>query len=79
MANGLQSDFVHSNIELMPSTKPWLEGPSAKDRAIAKMWQGGPLLLIGVISTAGTAYFLGIVWIWTVLIGIAGPQGYFGF
>ncbi|TWT66181.1 hypothetical protein [Allorhodopirellula solitaria] len=56
----------------MSSNKPWLEGPSPKDRAIAKMWQGGPLFLIGVISTAGTAYFLGLVWIWTVLVGIAG-------
>ncbi|TWU19272.1 hypothetical protein [Allorhodopirellula heiligendammensis] len=56
----------------MTSNKPWLDGASAEDRAIVKMWQGGPLLLIGVISTAGTAYFLGFVWIWTVLIGIVG-------
>ena len=56
----------------MPSNKPWLDGPSAKDRATAKIWQGGPLFLIGLISTAGTYYLLGIVWIWTVIIGIAG-------
>jgi hypothetical protein len=56
----------------MASNKSWLEGPSAKERAVSKMWQGGPLFLIGTIGTVGTHYLLGIVWIWTVLAGLAG-------
>ena len=56
----------------MASRKPWLEGPSARDRAMQKMWQGGPFFLIGVIATLGTYYLLGVVWIWTVIIGILG-------
>ena len=56
----------------MSSNKPWLNGPSKRDQAIAKMWQGGPAFLIGVISTTGTHYLIGIVWIWTVILAILG-------
>ena len=56
----------------MPSNKPWLDGPSPKDRAREKMWQGGPLCLTALIITAGTHYFLGVFWLWTVLVAIAG-------
>lgn len=56
----------------MSSNKPWLDGPSPQSRAIAKMWQGGPFFLIGLISTALTHYVLGFVIIWTLLIGFAG-------
>ncbi|HIF31964.1 MAG TPA: hypothetical protein EYG57_03485 [Planctomycetes bacterium] len=58
--------------ELMASNKPWIDGPKAKDRAIAKMWQGGPCIVIGAVSTAATYYLFDMIWIWTVLIGIAG-------
>jgi hypothetical protein len=47
----------------MPSNKPWLDGPTTKDRAKAKMLQGGPLLAIGLVATLGTYFFLGVVWI----------------
>ena len=56
----------------LTSNKPWLDGPSPKEHAIAKMWQGGPTFLIGLIGTLGTYYALGIVWIWTVILAIAG-------
>ncbi|MFO0942610.1 MAG: hypothetical protein U0930_17885 [Pirellulales bacterium] len=56
----------------MPSNKPWLDGPSARDRAVAKMWQGGPALLIGLLATAGTYFLFGMVWFWTIIIAIAG-------
>lgn len=56
----------------MPSNKPWLDGPTAKDRAKEKMWQGGPAFLIGVIATGGTHFFFGMIWFWTVIIAIAG-------
>jgi hypothetical protein len=57
---------------LMPNNKPWLDGPTAKDRAIAKMWQGGPCIVIGGVITAMTYYLLGRIWIMAVIIGIAG-------
>ncbi len=56
----------------MPSNKPWLDGPTAKDRAKEKMWQGGPVFLIGVIATGGTHFLLGMIWFWTIMIAIAG-------
>ncbi|ELP35209.1 hypothetical protein [Rhodopirellula baltica] len=56
----------------MTSNKPWLDGPSAKDRARAKIWQGGPFFLIGLISTTLTHFLFGYVWFGTVAIGIAG-------
>ncbi len=56
----------------MPDHKPWLRGPTPRDHAIAKMMQGGPTLLIGVMGTLGTHYFFGFVWIWTVLLAIGG-------
>ena len=52
--------------------KPWLDGPGPKDRAIARMWQGGPLFLIGALSTAFTYFNLGIIWSWTVIAGVLG-------
>jgi len=56
----------------MTNNKPWLDGPSAKDRAIAKMWQGGPTCLIGLGVSAFTHFWFGFVIIWTVLLFIAG-------
>jgi hypothetical protein len=56
----------------MASNKPWLDAPTGRDRAIAKMWQGGPLFLFGLLGTPGTHYLLGIVWGWTVIAGVAG-------
>ncbi len=56
----------------MPSNKPWLDGPTPKERAAQKMWQGGPVFLIGALTTAATHFFLGVIWIWMVVIGVAG-------
>ena len=56
----------------MPSNKPWLDGPTSKDRAIEKMWQGGPAFLIGILATGGTYLMFGMVWFITVIIAIAG-------
>jgi hypothetical protein len=56
----------------MTDKKPWLSPPSTKDRSAARMWQGGPIFLIGVIGTAGTYYALGIVWLWTVIAAVVG-------
>ncbi len=55
----------------MPSNKPWLDGPSAKERAVAKMWQGGPFFLIGLIGTIGTL-LMGFISLWIVVLGLAG-------
>ena len=56
----------------MSTRKPWLEGPTAKDRAHEKMRQGGLVCLIGVIATAGTYFLFGIVWFLTVIAAVAG-------
>lgn len=56
----------------MPNNKPWLDGPTTKDRAKARMLQGGPPLLIGLLGTLGIYFFLGVVWIWTVILAVAG-------
>ncbi len=56
----------------MPSKKTWLDGPTPKERAAHRMWQGGPLFLIGMLATATTHFMLGVVWIWTVVIGVVG-------
>lgn len=56
----------------MPDDKPWLDGPSKKDRAISSMQQGGPVFLIAAVTTAGTHYFLGFIWTWFVIAGALG-------
>jgi len=61
--------FLSKSIDM---NKPWLDGPGPKDRAIARMWQGGPLFLIGALSTAFTYFNLGIIWSWTVIAGVLG-------
>lgn|GEM_PF-4423723 len=57
---------------VMSSNKPWLNGPSKKEQAKERMWQGGLAFLMGLISTAGLFLLLGIVWSWTVIIGVGG-------
>ena len=52
--------------------KPWLDGPTAKDRARDKIWQGSIVLLIGAIGTLGTYLALGIVWMVTVIAVVCG-------
>ncbi len=56
----------------MPSNKPWLDGPTAKDRAKDKMWQGGPAMAIGILCTAFTYFFLDMIWFGTVIIAVLG-------
>ncbi len=56
----------------MPINKPWLDGPSPKDRAVQRMWQGRPLFMVGAVGTAGTYYILGIVWFGTVIMAVVG-------
>ena len=56
----------------MPGRKAWLDGPTPRDHAKAKMWQGGPVFFIGLIGTLGTHYAFGVIWIWTVILAIAG-------
>jgi len=57
---------------IVSSRKPWLDGPSPKDRAVARMWQGGPVCLIGLGLTAFTHFWFGYVIIWTVLLFLSG-------
>jgi hypothetical protein len=54
------------------SKKPWLDGPSAKDRAISRMWQGGPVCLLGLGITAFRYFWFGYMIIWTVLLFLSG-------
>lgn len=56
----------------MPPNKSWLDGPSPKDRAKDKIWQGGVALAIGVLITLGTVFALGLVWGWSVILAVAG-------
>lgn len=56
----------------MPSQKPWLDGPTPKERATNRMLQGGPLFLIGLLVTATTHFMFGFIWIWMVVIGVLG-------
>jgi hypothetical protein len=56
----------------MPSNRPLLEESSPRDRALAKMWQGGLVLFIGVTLTAVSIFMLGVVWIWTVIVAVCG-------
>jgi len=36
------------------------------------MLQGGPLFLIGALTTATTHFIFGFVWIWMVVIAVLG-------
>lgn len=56
----------------MPSKKPWLDGPTAKDRAKERIWQGGIALAIGVIGTIIPILALGMFWYITIIIGVGG-------
>ena len=56
----------------MPSNKPWLDGPSPRDHAMAKVWQGGMVFIIGATITAATFFILGIVWLWSVVAAVSG-------
>ncbi len=56
----------------MPSNKPWLEGPSTRDRAMSKIWQGAMVFVIGASVTAVTHFGFGFVWIITVVAAVAG-------
>jgi hypothetical protein len=56
----------------MSNKKPWLDGPTAKDRAKEKIWQGGLVLAIGVIGTVAPILVLGMFWYITIIIGVVG-------
>jgi hypothetical protein len=56
----------------MPSKKPWLDGPTATDRAKEKIWQGGIVLAIGVIATIVPLLVFGIIWYITIIIAVLG-------
>lgn len=51
---------------------PWLDGPTPEDRAKDRMWQGGICFLIGALSTGGSYMALGMIWMGTVILTIAG-------
>lgn len=56
----------------MPSSKPWLDGPTPEDHARAQIWQGLMVFIIGASLTAVSYFVLGIVWIWTVIAAVCG-------
>jgi hypothetical protein len=56
----------------MPSNRPLLEESSPRERALAKMWQGGLVLFIGGMLTAVSIFMLGVVWFWTVIVAVVG-------
>jgi hypothetical protein len=72
MMRTIGHECLHSLDSPMPSDKPWLDGPSPREQALARIWQGGCVLLIGGTATAGTYFVLGIVWIWTVVAAVCG-------
>ena len=56
----------------MPTSKPWLEGPSPRDHAKAQAWQGAMVLIMAATFTAVTYFLLGVVWIWVVVAAVCG-------
>ena len=53
-------------------TKSYLKGPTVRDHAREAMFQGGIILAIGIVSALMTGYFLGVVWLLSIITAIAG-------
>jgi fatty acid desaturase len=56
----------------MPSNKSWLDGPTPRDHAQAKVWQGAMVFVMGATTTAVTHFAFGFVWLWLVGVAVLG-------
>ena len=56
----------------MPSNNPSLGGPSDRDHAKQRAWQGAMALIAGGAFTAVTFFGFGFIWFWPVIVAAGG-------
>jgi hypothetical protein len=54
------------------ANKDYLKGPTPRDHAKEAIFQGACIFGIGALSTLGTWFFLGVVWMITPIIAAVG-------